>query len=136
MQNGRAKLPDVFITDKNDTFHFNDGATTGHFRLLALAMRRDELGNPVPVEGVGPAVSNSFVVSEQQPAGASRRACKSFQDCTHGRGGVGVHAAALHVLTPLEGCVGAAYVWSATGTTAITVGMRAAAGGIGPVLLA
>lgn len=26
-------------------------------------MRRDELGNPVPVEGVGPAVSNSFVVS-------------------------------------------------------------------------
>ena len=62
MQNGRAKLPDVFITDKNDTFHFNEGATTGHFRLLALAMRRDEMGNPVPVEGVAPAVSNSFVV--------------------------------------------------------------------------
>jgi hypothetical protein len=62
-QNGRAKLPEVFITDKNDTFHFADGATTGHFRLLALAMRRDELGNPVPVEGVAPAVSNTFVVS-------------------------------------------------------------------------
>jgi hypothetical protein len=52
----------VFITDKNDTFHFADGATTGHFRLLALAMRRDELGNPVLVEGVAPAVSNTFVV--------------------------------------------------------------------------
>jgi hypothetical protein len=52
----------VFITDKNDTFHFADGATTGHFRLLALAMRRDEMGNPVPVEGVAPAVSNIFVV--------------------------------------------------------------------------
>jgi hypothetical protein len=52
----------VFITDKNDTFHFGDGASTGHFRLLALAMRRDELGNPVPVEGVAPAVSNMFVV--------------------------------------------------------------------------
>lgn len=63
LQNGRAKLPEVFVTDKNDTFHFGDGATTGHFRLLALAMRRDELGNPVPVEGVAPAVSNTFVVS-------------------------------------------------------------------------
>ncbi|WIA09270.1 hypothetical protein OEZ85_008678 [Tetradesmus obliquus] len=66
LQNGRAKLPEVFVTDKNDTFHFGDGATTGHFRLLALAMRRDELGNPVPVEGVAPAVSNTFVVKTQR----------------------------------------------------------------------
>eukprot|EP00882_Tetradesmus_deserticola_P013258 GHRQ01014062.1.p1 GENE.GHRQ01014062.1~~GHRQ01014062.1.p1 ORF type:complete len:404 (+),score=192.97 GHRQ01014062.1:311-1522(+) len=66
LQGGRAKLPEAFITDKNDTFHFGGGATTGHFRLLALAMRRDELGNPVPVEGVAPAVSNAFVVKTQR----------------------------------------------------------------------
>eukprot|EP00879_Flechtneria_rotunda_P010235 GHRR01010701.1.p1 GENE.GHRR01010701.1~~GHRR01010701.1.p1 ORF type:complete len:267 (+),score=107.21 GHRR01010701.1:312-1112(+) len=62
MQNGRAKLPDVVVAGKNETFKFNGGNSTSHFRLMALVMRRDELGRPVPVEPVAAAVSNSFAV--------------------------------------------------------------------------
>jgi hypothetical protein len=80
----------VFITDKNDTFHFSGGSTTGHFRLMGLAMRRDELGQPVPVEGVGPVVSNSFVVRAQEeshkPESAAGRPLGLFMRVSRGGG--------------------------------------------------
>ena len=61
-QGGRARLPDVFIADKNDTAKFQ-GEQAGKFALMALAVRRGEGGQLVAIEHVTPAVSNSFVVS-------------------------------------------------------------------------
>lgn len=61
-QGGRARLPDVFIADKNDTAKFQ-GEQAGKFALMALAVRRGEGGQLVAIEHVTPAVSNPFVVS-------------------------------------------------------------------------
>lgn len=61
MQGGRARLPDVFIADKNDTAKF-EGAQAGKFALMALAVRRGEGGQLVAIDHVTPAVSNPFVV--------------------------------------------------------------------------
>jgi hypothetical protein len=62
LQGGRARLPDVFVADKNDTAKF-EGATAGKFALMALAVRRGEGGQLVAIDHVTPAVSNPFVVS-------------------------------------------------------------------------
>lgn len=63
-QGGRARLPDVFIADKNDTAKF-EGATAGKFALMALAVRRGDGGQLVAIDHVTPAVSNPFVVSSR-----------------------------------------------------------------------
>lgn len=55
------RLPDVHITDKNDTFHLN-GDTYSSFRLIAKAVKRDLYGNPVPVDDIQLAVSAKFIV--------------------------------------------------------------------------
>ncbi len=62
LQDGHARLPDVNITDKNDTFHVG-GDSFSTFRLMARAVRRDLYSRPVPLEGIPPAVSGKFVVS-------------------------------------------------------------------------
>jgi hypothetical protein len=64
LQGGRARLPDVFIADKNDTAKF-EGATAGKFALMALAVRRGDGGQLVAIDHVTPAVSNPFVVSSR-----------------------------------------------------------------------
>jgi hypothetical protein len=61
LQDGYARLPDVAITDKNDTFHLR-GESYGTFRLMARVVKRDMYGNLVPVEGVPPAISKKFIV--------------------------------------------------------------------------
>ncbi len=63
-QDGHARLPDVNITDKNDTFHVN-GESFSTFRLLAVAVKRDLFGRPVPLDAMQPAISNKFIVSGQ-----------------------------------------------------------------------
>ncbi|PNW75496.1 hypothetical protein CHLRE_12g529050v5 [Chlamydomonas reinhardtii] len=64
MTEGLVKLPDVCVTDKNDTFHFNN-ETFGTFRLMAKAVRR-EYGRLVVVENVRPTVSGKFIVKTQR----------------------------------------------------------------------
>lgn len=61
MQDGYARLPDIAITDKNDTFHLR-GESYGTFRLMARVVKRDMYGNLVPIEGVAPAISKKFIV--------------------------------------------------------------------------
>jgi hypothetical protein len=61
-QDGLVKLPDLTVTDKNDTFHCA-GDTFSCFRLLAVPVRRDATGRTVVLQGLPPAVSNKFVVS-------------------------------------------------------------------------
>ncbi len=56
------RLPDLFITDKNDTFHM-DTHTYSSFRLMARAIQRDIYGNVVVLQQVVPAISAKFVVS-------------------------------------------------------------------------
>lgn len=70
-QGGRARLPDVFIADKNDTAKFQ-GEQAGKFALMALAVRRGEGGQLVAIEHVTPAVSNPFVVSGAGSCGIYR----------------------------------------------------------------
>lgn len=64
-QDGRARLPDLFVSDKNDTFH-KDGSTYNTFRLMARAVTRDLNGNPEPVPVVLSAISAKFVVKTQR----------------------------------------------------------------------
>ncbi|KAG2453449.1 hypothetical protein HYH02_001670 [Chlamydomonas schloesseri] len=64
MTEGLVKLPDVCVTDKNDTFHFNN-ETFSTFRLMAKAVRR-EYGRLVVVENVRPTVSGKFIVKTQR----------------------------------------------------------------------
>ena len=61
-QGGSARLPDLYVSDKNDTFHLG-GQTYGSFRLMARAVRRDAYGNTVVLPHVAPALSQKFVVS-------------------------------------------------------------------------
>ncbi|GFR43768.1 hypothetical protein Agub_g4882 [Astrephomene gubernaculifera] len=65
MNEGQVKLPDVCVTDKNDTFHLN-GETFSTFRLMARAVRRDGLGHLQPVDNVRPSVSGRFIVKTQR----------------------------------------------------------------------
>jgi hypothetical protein len=62
LQDVYARLPDVAITDKNDTFHLR-GESYGTFRLMARVVKRDMYGNLTPVEGIPPAISKKFIVS-------------------------------------------------------------------------
>ncbi len=55
------RLPDVSITDKNDTFHLH-GESCSTFRLMAQAVTRDLFGKAVPLP-IPPAISGKFVVS-------------------------------------------------------------------------
>jgi hypothetical protein len=66
-QNGSAKLPELTVTDKNDTFHAHQGNSFSSFRLMAVAVRQDEWGHPMPLEHIPPAVSAKFVVSTRNP---------------------------------------------------------------------
>ncbi len=54
------RLPDVSITDKNDTFHLH-GESCSTFRLMAQAVTRDLFGKAVPLP-IPPAISGKFVV--------------------------------------------------------------------------
>lgn len=65
-QGGSARLPDLYVSDKNDTFHLG-GQTYGSFRLMARAVRRDAYGNTVVLPHVAPALSQKFVVSALRP---------------------------------------------------------------------
>ncbi|GIL46734.1 hypothetical protein Vafri_3654 [Volvox africanus] len=65
MNEGQVKLPDLCVTDKNDTFHLNS-ETFGTFRLLARAVRREGFGVLKPVENIRPAVSGRFIVKTQR----------------------------------------------------------------------
>eukprot|EP00798_Chlamydomonas_sp_ICE-L_P031496 gene31496-6684_t len=64
-QDGIARLPDVFITDKTDTFHMA-GATYSSFRLMSVAIKRDLYGNTTPLETIPPVVSGKFHVKTQR----------------------------------------------------------------------
>ncbi|KAG2498858.1 hypothetical protein HYH03_003050 [Edaphochlamys debaryana] len=64
MNEGQVKLPDVCVTDKNDTFHLNN-ETFGTFRLMARAVRREGY-HLTPVENVRPTVSGRFIVKTQR----------------------------------------------------------------------
>jgi hypothetical protein len=68
LQNGRCRLPDVFVTDKNDTFHCS-GSSYGSFRLAAQVVRTDEQGYIRPVTSIDLAVSAKLVVGG--PAGTA-----------------------------------------------------------------
>ena len=61
VQEGSSRLPDLHITDKNDTFHMN-GDTYAAFRLMARPVKRDLYGNPVALDNISPAVSAKFIV--------------------------------------------------------------------------
>mmetsp|Transcript_40431 Transcript_40431/g.89814 ORF Transcript_40431/g.89814 Transcript_40431/m.89814 type:complete len:922 (-) Transcript_40431:1054-3819(-) len=65
LQEGTTRLPDVHVTDKNDTFHMS-GNSYGSFRLMAVAIKRDLYGNAVPLENATPAVSAKFIVKTQR----------------------------------------------------------------------
>jgi hypothetical protein len=54
-------LPDIFITDKNDTFHM-ESRTYSSFRILARAVQRDMAGNIQLVDSITPAVSAKLIV--------------------------------------------------------------------------
>lgn len=58
---GKVRMPDVCITDKNDTFHM-DTSTFSTFRLMARLVRRSA-GSAVLVDTVPACVSGKFVVS-------------------------------------------------------------------------
>ena len=62
VQDGACRLPDIFITDKNDTFHM-ESRNYSTFRIMAMAVQRDLYGNLIPVETVSPAVSSKITVS-------------------------------------------------------------------------
>lgn len=80
LQGGRARLPDVFVADKNDTAKF-DGAQAGKFALMALAVRRGEGGQLVAIDHVTPAVSNPFVV--RPDTGSHAPTCCTARLCPH-----------------------------------------------------
>ena len=61
VQDGACRLPDVFITDKNDTFHM-ETRTYSTFRIMARAVQRDLYGNLALVDAVAPAVSSKITV--------------------------------------------------------------------------
>ncbi|EFJ45471.1 hypothetical protein VOLCADRAFT_105916 [Volvox carteri f. nagariensis] len=65
MNEGQVKLPDLCVTDKNDTFHLNN-ETFGTFRLTARAVRREGYGVLTLVENIRPAVSGRFIVKTQR----------------------------------------------------------------------
>lgn len=58
---GKVRLPDLCITDKNDTFHMGT-ATFGCFRLMARAVRRSA-GSAGLVDGIPTCLSGKFIVS-------------------------------------------------------------------------
>ncbi|KXZ52828.1 hypothetical protein GPECTOR_8g211 [Gonium pectorale] len=65
MNEGQVKLPDVCVTDKNDTFHLNN-ETFSTFRLMARAVRREGYGHLNTVDNIRPAVSGRFIVKTQR----------------------------------------------------------------------
>jgi len=75
LQNGLVKLPDVSVTDKNDTFHLM-GTSFGSFRLMARAVKRDLFGNLQLVESIPPAVTGKFIVKTQ-------RAISDYRKCEY-----------------------------------------------------
>jgi hypothetical protein len=58
---GCIKLPDVCVTDKNDTFHLQNVTFTS-FRVMAKAVRRDMFNNALAADDVKPCVSGKFIV--------------------------------------------------------------------------
>lgn len=68
LQDGICRLPDIFIKDKNDTFHM-DSHTYSSFRLMGRVVQRDLMGSPtVVLDTITPAVSEKFIVSLSRPA--------------------------------------------------------------------
>ncbi|GLC37795.1 hypothetical protein PLESTB_001477500 [Pleodorina starrii] len=65
MNEGQVKLPDLCVTDKNDTFHLNN-ETFGTFRLMARAVRREGYGVLTPLDNIRQAVSGRFIVKTQR----------------------------------------------------------------------
>ncbi|PNG99636.1 hypothetical protein TSOC_014581, partial [Tetrabaena socialis] len=65
MKEGQLKLPDICITDKNDTFHLNN-ETYSTFRMMARAVRRDGYGHLTTLENIRPAVTGRFIVKTQR----------------------------------------------------------------------
>ena len=65
LNDGACRLPDLFITDKNDTFH-KDGQTYSSFRIMAHAIQRDAYGNLSLPDNIIPAISAKLIVSTWQ----------------------------------------------------------------------
>ncbi|MEW5306145.1 MAG: hypothetical protein WDW36_008633 [Sanguina aurantia] len=65
LQDGQAKLPDLCVTDKNDTFKLK-GLTYSSFRMMARAVKRDLQGNPTPLHNIAPAISEKLIVKTQR----------------------------------------------------------------------
>ncbi|KAG1681310.1 hypothetical protein FOA52_007356 [Chlamydomonas sp. UWO 241] len=73
LTSGSSRLPDLYVTDKNDTFHMG-GSTYGSFRLLATAVQRDAYGHAVPLACAQPAVSCRFAIKTQRALNDYRKA--------------------------------------------------------------
>jgi hypothetical protein len=79
-QGSAARLPDVAITDKNDTFQPAGGTGASTFRLMAVAARWDDGGATcTPLQGVPAAVSAKFVVSVPCGGWTQTRLCRKVQ---------------------------------------------------------
>lgn len=70
---GCIKLPDVCVTDKNDTFHHLN-ETFSSFRVMAKAVRRDMFGNVLVADDIAPCVSGKFIVKTQRALNDYRKA--------------------------------------------------------------
>jgi hypothetical protein len=74
LSDGSCRLPDILITDKNDTFHSN-GQTYSTFRIMAHVIQRDNFGNISQPDNIAPAISAKLIVRTPidacfcQPAG-------------------------------------------------------------------
>lgn len=75
-QDGYARLPDVTVTDKNDTFHLA-GQSFSTFRLMARAMKRDLYGNASPMDTIPVAISGKFVVRAEWVGGGRCALCST-----------------------------------------------------------
>lgn len=61
LNGGICRLPDVIITDKNDTF-YKDGHHFSTFRIMAHAVQKDQDGNLLLSDNVAPAISSKIIV--------------------------------------------------------------------------
>ena len=72
LQNGQAKLPQLSVLEKTDSFRQGARESVGGFRLAAAVVAQTADSGYAPVESVAPAVSEKFVVKTQ-------RACSDYR---------------------------------------------------------
>jgi len=61
LNEGVCRLPDLVITDKNDTFR-KEGQNYSTFRIMAQAVQRDQDGSLSVPDNISPAISSRLVV--------------------------------------------------------------------------